>query len=130
MADKRHFSRIDFVTKALVSFNDKKCRVTIKNISLNGALFYYTRKLPFHLDDELRLTIVLTSSRIKLNFICKLIHHEKNNYGLKFKKVDIDTIIHLRRLLELNTGNPDKIIHELPFLIHREEVNNNINHTQ
>jgi hypothetical protein len=43
-------------------------------------------------------------------------HHENEELGLHCKDIDIDSITHLRRLIELNLGNPALLERELSAL--------------
>jgi hypothetical protein len=47
----------------------------------------------------------------------ELVHKEKGRLGFKCKHIDIDSITHLRRLVELNLGNADMLERELSALI-------------
>jgi hypothetical protein len=44
------------------------------------------------------------------------VHRELNYVGFRFELIDAESMAHLRRLLELNTGQADEIGHELSFL--------------
>ena len=57
------------------------------------------------------------SSEITLTFNAELVHNHQNKLGLKFWSTDINTMTHLRRLLELNVADYDAITHELSFLV-------------
>ena len=43
-------------------------------------------------------------------------HEENKELGLKCKDIDVDSITHLRRLIELNLGDPDLLERELSAL--------------
>ena len=55
-----------------------------------------------------------------MKFTSKLVHVEGNHFGFKFEEVDINSMTHLRRFLEFNYGEPEKIKQELFFLIKRK----------
>lgn len=59
------------------------------------------------------LDIKLVNSDIHLQFEAKLSHQKENHYGFVFLSEEIDTFVHLRRLLELNLGDSEVIDREL-----------------
>jgi len=46
----------------------------------------------------------------------KISHTENNHWGLEWMNIEVDSFTHLRKLLELNTQDPDKIYRELSEL--------------
>ena len=62
------------------------------------------------------LRIKLMSSDIEINTISVLVHEEGDKKGFFFREIDLDSMIHLRRLLELNVPNEGEIEKELSFL--------------
>jgi hypothetical protein len=52
-----------------------------------------------------------------LHFSADLAHINNLRLGLKFTTTDIDSMIHLRSIVESNTADPEKISQELSFLI-------------
>jgi hypothetical protein len=55
----------------------------------------------------------LPGSTIVLAFDAELIHREENRLGFKFLHEDLETLTHLRTLLELNTGDPEGVRSEM-----------------
>ena len=43
-------------------------------------------------------------------------HEENNTLGFKCQHIDIDSMTHLKRLVELNVGSDDILMRELEFL--------------
>ena len=50
---------------------------------------------------------------ISLGFQAELIHCEENRYGFKFISENLETLTHLRKLIELNTGDAEATRSEL-----------------
>lgn len=86
------------------------------DISLRGALLGLKDQPPLQPGKLYRLEINLSSSDINLNFQVEMVHCTGNEYGFKFVEQDIETISHLRRLLELNIGDNAEIDREISFL--------------
>ena len=59
------------------------------------------------------LVIALPGTAISLNFDAELVHVEDLQYGFKFISEDLETLTHLRKLIELNTGDAETTRSEL-----------------
>lgn len=66
------------------------------------------------MEAELKLA---TDDTATIMMSVELVHKEKGRLGFKCKHIDIDSITHLRRLVELNLGNADMLERELSALI-------------
>jgi len=117
MEEKRRFTRIACNNKAVVVINNALIiDVNILNISLNGALFESTNEFIFRNEDKWQLTFKLPNSDINLQFETEVVHSSGNRVGVKFIHMGLDTMIHLRSLLEARTSKPQEIANELAFL--------------
>jgi len=115
MEDKRYFSRIQFPARACVEVDRERHPAELLDICLKGALVRFETEVPLRKGSACVLEINLPSSEITLTFDVKVVHLHENNAGFKFSGIDADTMTHLRRLLELNTGDPEQIAGELAF---------------
>lgn len=117
MPDHRLFHRIRFVVKTDIETNGKSCEATLVDISLKGALVTFPHELHPEKGLPCQLTIHLDESDIRLIFSGEIVHTHEKLTGIKFTLTDLDSMIHLRRLLELNTADPDQVRSELNSLI-------------
>lgn len=117
MNSKRNFSRINFAANAQIELNNNIFEAELMDISLKGALIHIKAKTPLEKGNHCTIKIFLHSSDIILTFNAELVHIEQNDFGFKFLDIDLDTMTHLRRLLDLNIGDQDKITNELPFIL-------------
>jgi hypothetical protein len=53
---------------------------------------------------------------VSLHADARCVHRELNYLGFRFEMIDAESMMHLRRLMELNTGRADDIGRELSFL--------------
>nr|WP_320116151.1 PilZ domain-containing protein [uncultured Desulfuromonas sp.] len=118
MNEKRHYARVNFVEQANLNYADSSQDVTLNDISLKGALI----ELAHPIDNTLigspcHLSLRLADSSIVLDFDAQVAHSQQKNIGVTFTAMDSDSITHLRRLLELNTGNPEEIDRELSYMV-------------
>lgn len=118
MTEHRHFHRIKFVVQADFELNGTSLPTSLVDISLKGALVALPAGTSAALGSPCRLTLHLSSADVQLPFTGEIIHINDGLAGIKFTRIDIDTMIHLRRLLELNSANPEQIRRELHELIH------------
>lgn len=117
MNSKRNFSRINFAANAQIELKYNIIEAELLDISLKGTLMHPKIQPPLEKGDRCTLKIFLHSSDIILSFNAELVHIQQNDFGFKFLDIDIDTMTHLRRLLDLNIGDQDKITNELPFML-------------
>lgn len=114
--ENRRFYRTDFKTHGYIKQEDNtKLTFDLINISLKGILV----DLPdskLLMEESYDLRIKLVSTEIEIKTLAVLVHHEGSKLGFYFKEIDLDSMIHLRRLLELNGPNEGEIEKELSFL--------------
>ena len=110
---KRRFRRVPFETEVRLSVDghDRSCRLL--DIALQGALLESATPLALPLGIMADIAVPLPGSAIILSFQAVLVHQQHTHLGFKFLHEDLDTLTHLRTLLELNTGDPDGVRSEL-----------------
>jgi len=115
--DHRLFQRIKFITTTDVEMNGTLYNSDLVDVSLRGALVAFADNLSPGQGIPCTLTIYLDHSHIRLPFRGVTVHSRGNLTGIKFKHIDIESMIHLRRLLELNRANADRVRSELNSFI-------------
>jgi len=113
MSEQRHFQRVPFTATILVEGPGGQHKGQLIDISLQGLLFDAPEQLPISIGDTCSLSIVLPSADQRLCFEGTLIHHSERRYGFRFVREEDETMIHLRRLLELNLGCGEEIDREI-----------------
>ena len=117
MTAQRLFQRIKFVAKVEVDINGVCNEATLVDISLRGALVAFQEELNPKTGSPCHLTVYLNQSEIQLPFEGMVVHSNGHLTGIKFTLISIEAMIHLRRLLELNSGDPDQVRSELNSFI-------------
>jgi hypothetical protein len=95
----------------------------ILNISLNGAFIKFA---DFHIlqpGDNWNIKIQLANSDVWLSFKSEVIHSQNRMVGVKFVHIDLDTMIHLRNLLEATANMPEPREDEVKYLFQEEKSN-------
>jgi hypothetical protein len=115
--EKRQFSRVNFVTHIETHFNNKVHEGQLLDVSLKGALIETDAPGAFDLENRGILHIYLPDTGLTLNFGGQVAHIRASKIGIKFISEDIDSMTHLRRLLELNLATEQEITREFDHLI-------------
>jgi hypothetical protein len=110
---ERRFRRIPFEADMLVAVGDRNWSCQLLDLALKGVLLESTVALPLSQGTVAQLSLPLPGSTIVLNFEAELVHRVGNRLGFKFLSEDLETLTHLRILLELNTGDPEGVRSEL-----------------
>jgi hypothetical protein len=115
-SNSRKFYRADFKTHGYIHLSDdEQIPFELINISLKGILLNMSDS-SLQKGEAYDLRIKLMSSEIEIKTISVLVHEDGIKKGFFFREIDLDSMIHLRRLLELNVPNEGEIEKELSFL--------------
>jgi len=115
--ERRNFSRVDFSTQVYVEINGQMFEAELVDISLKGALMQLNDNIVVQNEQMCLFEFRLDKTDIVMKTEAKIVFIKNNNIGIKFENIDLESMIHLRRLIELNMGDPDKIQKELFFLV-------------
>ena len=117
MKEKRHYKRIHFVDEIEISHAGKTYHGMVMDISLKGVLIKL-KELPAGdvagLNWQIRLPL---SPEVEILVNAKPSHVEQHSVGFQFTEIDSDSMMHLRRMLELNTGEASEIERELEQMV-------------
>ena len=111
--DERRFRRVPFATEVQLLAGAQLHSCQLLDIALKGALLECAGPWTLPVGTRASLTIPLPDATITLDFDAELVHHEGAHLGFQFLHEDLQTFTHLRKLLELNTGDPEGIRSEL-----------------
>jgi len=116
MENRRQFTRILFSINAILEIEQHNYPVTIHDISLNGAL----ATMPT-IKDSLKgklglLHFDLANGESVVEMHIAVVHELNDEIGLQCNAIDIDSVTHLRRLVELNLGDESQLHKELSQL--------------
>ncbi|QYJ87157.1 PilZ domain-containing protein [Shewanella mesophila] len=116
MDERRQFSRILFDANATLTQQETVWPTTIHDLSLNGALINEPSGFVAS-EQPLQLSFTLGESDVVVSMETKLIHQKEGQLGLECLHIDVDSISHLRRMLELNLGDASLLNRELKMFI-------------
>lgn len=115
-AERRKFSRILFDAHVELAQGDCHWRASLLDISLKGLLIQ--QRLPAEVKkDQSILVKILLSDNTSIAMTVSVAHQHHNQTGLMCTTIDIDSVSHLRRLIELNLGDASAAERELNELM-------------
>jgi len=116
MENRRQFTRILFSIQATLEVEEQTYPVSIHDISLNGALVTSTgSKTPLK-GKFGTLSFLLSDGESEVAMHIAIVHEGEDETGLQCNAIDIDSVTHLRRLVELNLGDESQLNKELSQL--------------
>ena len=115
--NRRNFHRIFFDTPVTVSCKESVHSAQLADISLNGALLINTGSWKPQSGETVNIEIVLDHDGAVINMEAVISHIEADRVGLKLSHIDMDSISHLRRLVELNLGDSNMLHRDLEHLV-------------
>lgn len=115
--NRRQFWRAHFHSPVQLAMHGHVAEAELYDISLKGALIKvpegWTGKSGEHCQLRLRL-----SSDATISMSCVVAHYSGRRLGLHCDNIDLDSVTHLRRLVELNSGDPGLLDRELSALLY------------
>lgn len=115
---KRQFTRIPFDADVrLVKQSGEAWDSRLYDISLKGALIATPSGWKGEREDEFLLEVFLAGEDIKIDMNVSIAHIEDGRIGFHCEFIDIDSISHLHRLIELNLGDDAQLEREISEMI-------------
>lgn len=114
--ERRRFSRIDFDARVELVRGEEHWPAQLLDISLKGLLL---EKLgPYQLQPSLPVDVkIVLSNQTNILMSALVVHQTLKQLHLACISVDLESVSHLRRLIELNIGDASAAERELSELI-------------
>ncbi|MDD9197265.1 PilZ domain-containing protein [Aliivibrio sp. S3MY1] len=116
MIERRKFSRVVYQANITLQQDDQQWKGSLVDLSLHGLLINLADDEKIKENSEFNVRFTLNESDIDISAECKLINRTDNTLRLCISHIDIDSISHLKRLIELNVGNSDMLLRQLSEL--------------
>jgi len=110
--EKRIFTRVTVTREATLAGAAGEQPVTVEDISLNGVLVHLADEVPLATGDDYELSLPLGDD-IVISMTLALAHQEGDRAGFRCRFVDLESVSHLRRIVEYNLGDPQLLHREL-----------------
>ncbi|MBU2886532.1 PilZ domain-containing protein [Gilvimarinus agarilyticus] len=114
--ERRRFHRVEFDVKVELSQHGLHWQSELVDISIKGALLAAQLPDACEQDDPIEIKVVL-SNQTTITMQTVVAHQSERGVGLACKSIDVESIRHLRRLLELNLGSAEQAERELTELL-------------
>ena len=116
--DRRLHARVAFHCPARLTLHGKTHPASVLDLSLKGALIELDDPADLPSGAECQLEVSLgTQPTTHIVMQSSVAHHVGRRSGLLCTSIDVDSVTHLRRLVELNLGNTELLERELSALI-------------
>ncbi len=117
-SERRNFSRIGFDAQCTLYQGDHTWPCELLDISLKGALLQVADDWSGDAVQPFEIKVVLSEDEADVIVMStQVAHREASLIGMKIQYIDLDSITHLKRLIELNLGNDALLERELAALI-------------
>lgn len=118
--ERRQFSRIEFDADVHLTQEGKDYHAQLRDISLNGVLI--STPADYHLRTDMPCTLhVVLADNAVITMQVALVHSSSQVLGFHCTSIDMDSIIHLRRLIEINLGEAGASERVLTELLKRHQ---------
>jgi hypothetical protein len=118
--ERRRFSRIPFEATAHINSHKGELHLNchVIDISLNGLLITTPEGWLGQMNDIYTIDLLLDHAQLVIKMEASVAHIADDTIGFNCTHIDLDSITHLKRLVELNLGDEDLLHRELSALIH------------
>lgn len=113
-SERRHFTRVAFDASATVNRGLHRWETTVIDLSLKGILVNKDDKCT-NVEDIDSVSIKL-NDEVHIDMDVDWVHTTDHHVGYLCTNIDLESITHLRRLVELNIGDSDLLERELSQL--------------
>jgi hypothetical protein len=114
--NRRHFWRAAFQATARLTNDAGTVDVQLLDISLKGALVEVPGRWQGRVGDPCQFKLHLAEG-VVIAMWGRVAHLAGQLLGFHCERIDLDSITHLRRLVELNSGDPALLERELQALV-------------
>lgn len=115
-AERRHFWRSVFHAPVRLTLPDETYVVYLLDISLKGALVERIGVWSVQAGQKCQLRLELSPEAV-ITMEMTVAHVDQAFLGLHCDHIDLDSMTHLRNLVEFNSGDPDLLGRELNTLV-------------
>lgn len=117
MEDRRQFTRILLNATAYLQKTKYVWKTQLIDLSLNGALISKPPESDLSSGNIVYLGFVLPNSFVEIEMQMQVMHIDEQTIGLKCLFIDIESIGHLRNIIELNQVDPNALDREIQSVL-------------
>ncbi|UPR55669.1 PilZ domain-containing protein [Vibrio sp. ED004] len=116
MVERRQFSRVIYQVPTEISQGQVNVSGSVQDLSLHGLLIQCEEWQQLRHDVPVHVSFTLTNSDINIQLEATIVSTINTSMRLRIEHLDIDSISHLKRLVELNVGDDELLYREIEHL--------------
>ncbi|MCG9546729.1 PilZ domain-containing protein [Vibrio sp. Isolate33] len=116
MVERRQFSRVIYQVPTEISQGQVNVSGSVQDLSLHGLLIQCEEWQQLSHDMPVHVSFTLTNSDINIQLEATIVSTINTSMRLRIEHLDIDSISHLKRLVELNVGDDELLFREIEHL--------------
>ncbi len=110
MIERRRFSRIVYQAPATLVQESQTFESSVSDLSLHGLLLTCEQSQQLSLNEQVQVDFTLPDSEVNIQLTGLIVGVNGHVIRLSIENIDIESIGHLKRLVELNVGD-DELLH-------------------
>lgn len=114
--ERRQFARVAFDVKAELITTQTALQAQVLDLSLKGALLQLPAASGVSVGTPCLLKLTLADGETAISMAGEIAHVHGDRAGMLCRSIDIESITHLRRLIEMNLGDASLVERELAAL--------------
>jgi len=116
MIERRRFSRIVYQTQATLTQESTVVNALVCDLSLHGLLLTSEQSDQLDTDKQVDVEFSLAGSDVTIQLVGNIVGLNNNVIRVSIDHIDIESIGHLKRLVELNVGDDDLLHRDIEHL--------------
>ena len=116
MIERRQFSRVIYQVPTEISQGQVNVSGSVQDLSLHGLLIQCEELQQLNQENPVHVSFKLTNSDINIQLEATIVSTINTSMRLRIEHLDIDSISHLKRLVELNVGDDELLYREIEHL--------------
>lgn len=110
--NERNKSRVVFHVNASIQYGGHTVNGDVENLSTNGMFMNTKENVPTDKEVEVSIYLSGTTSELSLNINGVVVRKESKGVAVNFKEIEFDSFIHLRNIIEFNSGGDGEAMKE------------------
>ncbi len=115
--NRRHFTRIPMDSEVTLACGAQQWKSQLIDISLKGALLSTPEEFGECPECSCRLMFMLNDTDVTIMMVGNIVYQKGEHLGFRCDNIDLDSITHLKRMVELNLGDAGLLERELSELL-------------
>lgn len=110
--NERHKLRVPFHVNASLEYNGNTVNGDVENLSINSMFMKTAQNIPVNTEVDASIYLSGTTSELSLKISGTVVRSEKEGVAVTFREIEYDSFLHLRNIIEFNSGGDSEILKE------------------